>query len=331
MVNEPTVQKLREIIKEIEGFGFCGPSDDPDEQTSVLYGFRRLVKIFKRAARGIRNKSLRMEAQNLSEPESLYEAYDIHSDISAMSLDIENYLSASESEQHDLPELNDQLAPLKVFISYSTSNKQIAGKVKEILDDHNIDSFLAHEDIGVSQQWKGRIVEELKICRVFIPLLSREFVRSDWAPQEIGFACSRDNLLIIPLSLDETTPFGFISHIQGKQLTIEEVEHQYVMGPIIDEFPHMIIPGLIQKMANAGSYRSVEALMLALVPYFNKFDNDEVDTFVSSSIENGQIWSARDCQDIYLPQFLKLHQSIIEPEKYKALQHQINGGGWYRP
>jgi hypothetical protein len=33
-------KQLAEVVSQIEQFRLCGPSDDPDEQTSVLYGFR---------------------------------------------------------------------------------------------------------------------------------------------------------------------------------------------------------------------------------------------------------------------------------------------------
>jgi adenine-specific DNA methylase len=35
----------------------------------------------------------------------------------------------------------------EVFISYQTADKVVAGKIKEILSDYGMDSFLAHEDI----------------------------------------------------------------------------------------------------------------------------------------------------------------------------------------
>lgn len=39
------------------------------------------------------------------------------------------------------------------FISYQTADKQIAGRIKELLESIGITSFLAHEDIDVSEEW----------------------------------------------------------------------------------------------------------------------------------------------------------------------------------
>ncbi|MNI36077.1 hypothetical protein D3C81_1843450 [compost metagenome] len=47
MIDKRTIDKLQGIISEIEGFRFCGPSYDPDEQTAVVYGFSHLLRTFK--------------------------------------------------------------------------------------------------------------------------------------------------------------------------------------------------------------------------------------------------------------------------------------------
>ena len=100
---------------------------------------------------------------------------------------------------------------MKAFISYSTTDKQIAGQVKTILNEYRVDAFLAHEDINVSQEWKDRIIQELNQSSIFVPLLSAAFKQSDWAPQEIGLAFARsEEVLFIPLFVDGTVPFGFI-------------------------------------------------------------------------------------------------------------------------
>lgn len=67
---------------------------------------------------------------------------------------------------------------MRAFISYSTEDKAAAGAVKRALSTYNIDCFLAHEDIHVSEEWRERILEELTACHVFIPLLSQAFKRS---------------------------------------------------------------------------------------------------------------------------------------------------------
>lgn len=201
--------------------------------------------------------------------------------------------------------------------------------MKTILDEHHVDAFLAHEDINISQVWKDRIVQELNQANIFVPLLSVAFKDSDWAPQELGMAFARGELLFIPLSVDGTVPFGFISHIQGKRIPAAGVHRDLLIEPIINRFPHEIIPALIERLAEAGNFRGAEALMLPLVPHFAKFNSDEINAFATASIKNIQIWDAKDCRQKYLPAFLVLHRSSMDPHKREALEFQVEHGQPY--
>jgi len=53
---------------------------------------------------------------------------------------------------------------LKAFISYSTVDRKHGAAVKETLDGIGIKSFLAHDDVEVSEEWQQRIKVELKRC-----------------------------------------------------------------------------------------------------------------------------------------------------------------------
>ncbi len=219
--------------------------------------------------------------------------------------------------------------PLRVFISYSTTDKYIAGDVKAILDKLDLAAFLAHEDIRVSEEWKSRIIEELNGMNVFVALLSKSFKKSDWASQEVGIALSRNEVLVIPLSVDGTGPFGFMSHIQGKRIATDGIAEDSLLEPIIARFPHKVIPKVIARLANAHGFRNAEALMLPLVPHFAKFNDDEIQQFATASIENGQIWDAGNCRDEYLPAFLRLHRSRMERETLEKLEYQLKHRKWY--
>jgi len=218
---------------------------------------------------------------------------------------------------------------LKAFISYATADKHIAGQVKAVLNDHGIAAFLAHDDIHVSQEWKDRLIQELNETIIFVPLLSVSFKESDWAPQEIGMALTRKDMLFIPLSVDGTVPFGFISNIQGKRIPANGMYRDLLLEPIMTHFTHEILPTLIERLAGASSFLNAEALMLPLVRHFDKFNDEEIDRFATASIENNQIWDEHQCRQQHLPAFLKLHRSRMDPEKLKALEYQVKHRQWY--
>lgn len=212
---------------------------------------------------------------------------------------------------------------LKAFISYSTMDKLIGAEVKDILVRFGIEGFLAHDDIRVSEEWKQRIVDELNKADIFIPLLSNNFKNSDWAPQELGIAYIRD-ILIIPLTLNGTIPFGFIDHIQGKSYPKNEnIILNYLIKPIIDKFPEYMIPTVIEELEEAYNFRYAESVMELLVPYFGQFRQEDIDKFVDFSIKNRQVWDAGKCRDEYLPNFITMHKDKIKTDKLKALSYQI--------
>jgi len=211
---------------------------------------------------------------------------------------------------------------LRAFISYSNQDRLVASKVKEFLAEYNIEGFLAHEDINVSEEWRGRIIEELNQARVFVPLLSAAFKQSEWASQEMGFALAK-NALIIPLSIDGTAPFGFVAAVQGRRIPSNPDYYPLLIDPIISNLPHEIFPVLIEKLSHAGNFRNAEALMRPLVPFFAAFNNTEIESFVDACIGNGQIWDAADCKTIYIPQFIQMHRAKIHAEKLEELTHLI--------
>lgn len=211
---------------------------------------------------------------------------------------------------------------LRAFISYSSENKLVGAEVKKILDKFDIDSFLAHDDIHVSEEWKERIIEELNKADIFIVLLSDDFKKSDWAPQETGIAYNR-RILIIPLRLDATIPFGFIGHLQGKPISKDNMPLDYLIMPIIKDFPKIMIKSVLKVLRIAGSYRYAENVMALLVPHYSNFEQEDVDNFVEFSIKNDQVWNASLCGTEYIPKFIDIHKNKINPDKLKELLHLI--------
>jgi hypothetical protein len=104
------------------------------------------------------------------------------------------------------------------FISYSTANKKWSSAVKSALSSVGFQGFLAHEDLQLSEEWKASIIHELKKANIFVALLSKEFKQSEYCSQEVGFIISRKKVLIIPLSIDGTMPYGFISLLNGAKM-----------------------------------------------------------------------------------------------------------------
>ena len=215
------------------------------------------------------------------------------------------------------------------FISYSHEDRKYGGQAKSVLAEVDIQAFLAHDDLHVSDEWRERIIQELKRCELFVPLLSANFLASKWAPQEVGFIASRPEVAIAPISLDGTTPFGFMSHVQSRKITMDGITRELLVEPLARRIPRKILPGLIRAASNAGSFRSAEALMAPLVEYFPIFTASEAQAMAEGSVRNGQIWSAALCRTEYLPQFLEQQAKNISPKTLRVLKYQIANDRWY--
>lgn len=103
------------------------------------------------------------------------------------------------------------------FISYSSTQKTIGGKFKSYIEDYcGYEVFIAHDDILGSLVWEDEIIKAIEISDVFISLISKEFEKSPFADQETGIAAYLKKK-IIPIKLDDTSPYGFINKYQALQ------------------------------------------------------------------------------------------------------------------
>jgi len=208
----------------------------------------------------------------------------------------------------------------KVFISYCSQQISFAKQIKEFLENIGMDSFLADDDIRTAENWKERIIEELKTCQIIIPILSNEFKKSDWCSQEVGIFSYLEKE-IIPISLDGTNSYGFIRHIQSKliesYIPIELRVAEGLVKCINDYNP------LIYLLKNAGGYRYAENIFKAIEPYFNKIGKKDINLIIKYSIDNHQIWGAGKCIDNFIPKLLKISSKNIDKKLLKIITYQI--------
>ena len=219
---------------------------------------------------------------------------------------------------------------LRGFVSYSTQDCDRAAIVRQVLGTIDVDTFMAHDDIHVSQDWRTRILAELSQMQVFVPLLSAAFKDSEWAAQEVGYAVAKSDVLIIPASLDGTLPYGFISAIQGRQLP-DPVTADFFRDAVGERYPRVVIGTLIEALAGAASWRGAEALFRPLLPFLSRMTREEAVVLATAATNNSEIWDAGLCRATYLPDFIKLNRHHLPPEILEPLEYQIQNGTWFGP
>lgn len=212
---------------------------------------------------------------------------------------------------------------MDAFVSYSVEDKAMGAVTKASLEAHGFDSFLAHDDLQVSEEWKDRILEELRQVDVFVTLLSCSFVGSKWCAQEVGFIVSRPEVLIVPLSLDGTTPYGFISHLQGIRVRDESHLAATLEEVLFRRRPRRMIHKQIEKVRAARSFRGAEAVVKPLVQHFALFSDDEVNAFASAAASNYEVWDAGLCRSQYIPDFVRVNGPRIAAAQVGELKAVI--------
>lgn len=204
----------------------------------------------------------------------------------------------------------------RAFISYSAGDKKWASSVKSALKVAGFQGFLAHDDLLASEEWRASIMRELKKTELFIAILSKRFKRSDWCAQETGFIVSRPKVLVIPLSVDGTMPYGFLSHLQGVNVRSGDDVSRVILEVLLRKRPRIGIPAWIRAAAAAGSFRAAESVVEPMVPCFAKFTEEEAVAFAKAALGNYQVWDAFLCRTKYLPAFARANWKSL-PRKLR--------------
>ncbi|GHV94494.1 hypothetical protein AGMMS50293_08140 [Spirochaetia bacterium] len=215
---------------------------------------------------------------------------------------------------------------MKAFISYSSKQIAIAQRLKDFLESIEIDSFVANYDLRAASSWKDAIVENLMDCELFIPLLSKFFRESDWCSQEMGIAFVQDKKFI-PVSLDDTKPYGFLNHIQTGFTIYDVTPELVVCEGLMELFKNT--QGFIGLLKRPLGFRLSEAIFERMQPYFSKFNNVEINEIIETSISNYQIWGASKCASEYIPKLLASRKSDIDSMLFKKIMYQIETGKRY--
>lgn len=184
---------------------------------------------------------------------------------------------------------------IRVFISYYTRDKNLAGMIKLSLEVYGFDVFLAHEDIRPSRDWQDTILQNLDSTDIFIPLVTQAFKKSSWTDQESGYALAKGKK-IIPLAINGSLPYGFVASIQAIKCTYEEEKNDLTnsIKKLIDEvkkdekFKKSYIDGLIRVFTNSGSFDNANIIAQELEEA-ESLTTDQVNQIIKASTENSQI------------------------------------------
>jgi len=206
-----------------------------------------------------------------------------------------------------------------VFISYQTIDKMAAARLKNELSRIGITSFLAHEDIEVSEDWKTKILDELKDAELFVCLLSENYLKSHWCVQESGIAAFRSNLFVVPLSFDGTTPMGFLGSIQSVKVIPECISLTDIAPALLKGNTKKGLSTLVELIGASQNYRDAEANFAVIFPVLHQIDSEQGKRLLDISCSNCQIHDAVLCAKTYIPKAIEFFGHLISAEQREFL------------
>jgi hypothetical protein len=199
---------------------------------------------------------------------------------------------------------NNNKDKIKVFISYRSTEKSIADELKSILSAYEIISFLAPDDIKLSEDWQNKILEELKNATFIICVLSKKYKQSAYCLQETGMALIL-NKPIIPLSLDNTIPPGFISKYQSKQISEQTLSIIDIIPGILKANKKIGIELIFEIINNSKSWKSADRNFELIIPILPALTKPQANKLLKIILSNSEITGAGKCRTDYLPEFIQ--------------------------
>ena len=184
---------------------------------------------------------------------------------------------------------------LKIFISYSTKDKILAGELMSTLEYFGFKIFLAHHNLHPTAEWQKKILEELSRCNLFLPLLTKNYHGSNWTDQEAGYALA----LKKPLSafLVGVEPYGFLSTRQAFHLKRKKIElscREFVLKIMQKGNPlrNLAVGSVINEFAQReGGF--VKAIDLSLLLYeCDDLSKRDLKKIFQASLKNDQVYDS---------------------------------------
>lgn len=211
---------------------------------------------------------------------------------------------------------------LKVFLSHSSKDKKLASDLKDVFETFGIDVFVAHQDIMPSTEWQRRILQELRACDVFLALLSKNFLNSDWTDQESGIALYLKKV-VIPIRVS-VMPYGFMATKQAHPLNAGNLSDSCTeMGKAIDgeiklrkRFRHHLIQAFV------GSHNFSSSIAAAImITELEGFTAKQVNDITKAAYENDQIYGCKAMG--YITGFIERNHRKISAENMRRIQGEI--------
>lgn len=207
----------------------------------------------------------------------------------------------------------------RLFLSHLSADKVAVSNLKAELEIFGITSFVAHEDIEPTLEWRDEIELGLKSMHALAALITPEFHGSNWTDQEIGWAMGR-GVLVIPIRLGKD-PYGFAGKYQGISGALDKpipLARSIVKILLAKTQTHAEMRrAVVKAFCNVQSFAKAQLLKNIIVA-IKDFTEDEKAEVLKSCVENSQISGAFDVPEAIYKVVGRPTKRVIETEREEA-------------
>jgi hypothetical protein len=115
------------------------------------------------------------------------------------------------------PEVYAKVGAPDLFVSLATKQAtQVAAWIDQ-LESASFRCFLAEESIAYSQDWEEEIWHAVRVCRVFLPIVTPDWVASRWCHYELAAALALKKA-VVPVVVGNVNAPPEVSRHQGFQV-----------------------------------------------------------------------------------------------------------------
>ncbi|WP_349371173.1 toll/interleukin-1 receptor domain-containing protein [Salinarimonas sp.] len=180
---------------------------------------------------------------------------------------------------------------IRLFISHRDGDKAAVHELAGFLDDYGISSFVAHDQIEPTREWRAEIVRALQTMEVMLVYLTPSFHESVWTNQEVGFALGKD-IPIITLKLGATDPRGFIGHEQALRAASDAQETaKRVQRILVDKLGRRerIQAAFVEAFASSPDFAEARERFDRLVAEVPTLTEEQLQTIIFAFAKNDQL------------------------------------------
>ena len=113
----------------------------------------------------------------------------------------------------------------QIFISYSRANRTIAEQLTRVLEQQGLSVWVDYKTLKGGSTWEDEVENALRNADIFVTILSKESVNSNWVHAETGYALSLKKRIIPILVEDVRLPLNLsnIQYLDARKLRVDEL------------------------------------------------------------------------------------------------------------